>query len=82
VNDGIKDGIESTTRRPKPSQGIQSDPLHTDTLSVSGHKTGIPEVSHDVPIEPETRCTAVGLLLWGRPVRSRQNPGKQKIVVV
>jgi hypothetical protein len=24
----------------------------------------------------------VGLLLWGRPVRSRQNPGKQKIVVV
>jgi hypothetical protein len=34
VNDGIKDGIESTTRRPKPSQGIQSDPPHTDTLSV------------------------------------------------
>jgi hypothetical protein len=34
VKDGIKDGIESTTRRPKPSQGIQSDPLHTDTLSV------------------------------------------------
>jgi hypothetical protein len=24
----------------------------------------------------------VGLLLWERPVRSRQNPGKQKIVVV
>ena len=53
-----------------------------DTLSVLGLKTGIPEGSRDVPIEPETRCTAVGLLLWGRPVRSRQNPGKQKIVVV
>jgi hypothetical protein len=60
----------------KPSVG--SNP----TLSVSGLKTGIPEGSHDVPIEPETRCTAVGLLLWGRPVRSRQNPGQQKIVVV
>jgi hypothetical protein len=24
----------------------------------------------------------VGLLLWERPVRSRQNPGQQKIVVV
>jgi hypothetical protein len=24
----------------------------------------------------------VGLLLWGRPVRSQQNPGQQKIVVV
>ena len=39
VNDGIKDGIESTTRRPKPSQGIQSDPLHTDTLSVLSDPT-------------------------------------------
>jgi hypothetical protein len=34
VNDGIEDGIETTTRRLKPSQEIQSDPLHTDTLSV------------------------------------------------
>jgi hypothetical protein len=34
-----------------------------DTLSVSGLKTGIPEGYRDVPIEPETRCTAVGLLL-------------------
>ena len=82
VNDGIKDGIESTTRRPKPSQGIQSDPPHTDTLSVFGLKTGIPKGSRDVPIELETLCTAVGLLLWERPVRSWQNPGKQKIVVV
>jgi hypothetical protein len=41
VNDGIKDGIESTTRRPKPSQGIQSDPLHTDTLSVFTGSEGI-----------------------------------------
>ena len=53
-----------------------------DTLSVSRLKTGIPEGSRDVPIEPETLCTAVGLLLWERPVRFRQNPGKQKIVVV
>jgi len=82
VNDGMKDGIDSATRRPEPSQGIQSDPLHTDTLSVSGLKTGIPEGSHDVPLIPETRCPAVGFLLLGRPVRSRQNPGKQKIVVV
>lgn len=82
VNDGIKDGIESTTRRPKPSQGIQSDPLHTDTLSVSGLKTGIPEGSRDVPLISETRCPAVGFLLLGRPVRSQQNPGQQKIVVV
>ena len=52
------------------------------TLSVSGLKTGIPKGSRDVPIELETLCTAVGLLLWERPVRSRQNPGKQKIVVV
>ncbi len=61
-----------------PQGSVGSNP----TLSVSGLKTGIPEGSHDVPIEPETRCTAVGLLLWGRPVRSRQNPGQQKIVVV
>ena len=61
---------------------VQASVGSNPTLSVSGHKTGIPEVSHDVPIEPETRCTAVGLLLWGRPVRSRQNPGKQRIVVV
>ena len=52
------------------------------TLSVSGLKTGIPKGSRDVPIELETLCTAVVLLLWERPVRSRQNPGKQKIVVV
>jgi hypothetical protein len=82
VNDGIKDGTESTTRRPKPSQGIQSDPLHTDTLSVSELKTGIPGISRDVPGLPEARCTAVDLLLWGRPMRSRQNPDQQKIVVV
>ena len=81
VNDGMKDGIESTTRRPKPSQGIQSDPLHTDTLSASTTKTGIPEGSRDVPIEPETRYAAVGFLLLGRPMASRQNPGQQKIVV-
>jgi hypothetical protein len=82
VNDGIKDGIESTTRRPKPSQGIQSDPLHTDTLSVSGLKTGIPEGSRDVPPIPETHCPAVGFLLFGGPMASQQKPGKQKIVVV
>ena len=52
------------------------------TLSVSGLKTGIPEGFRDVPIEPETRCPAVGFLLLGRPMASRQNPGKQKIVVV
>lgn len=60
----------------KPSVG--SNP----TLSVFRAPTGIPGTSPDVPRPPETRCTAVGLLLWGRPVRSRQNPGKQKIVVV
>ena len=49
--------------RPKVSQGNRLGPLNTDTLSVSGHKTGIPEGSRDVPREPETRCTAVGLLL-------------------
>lgn len=82
MNDGIKDGIESTTHRPKSSQGIQSDPPHTDTLSVPGLKTGIPEGSRDVPLIPETYCPAVGFLLFGRPMASRQNPGKQKIVVV
>jgi len=82
VNDGIKDGIDGDTHRPKPSHSSRSGPLHTDTLSVSGLKTGIPKGSRDVPIELETLCTAVGLLLWERPVRSRQNPGKQKIVVV
>jgi len=82
VNDGIKDGIESTTRRPKPSQGIQSDPPHTDTLSVLELNTGIPKGFRDVPLVPETHCPAVGFLLFGRPMASQQNPGKQKIVVV
>jgi hypothetical protein len=53
-----------------------------DTLSVSGLKTGIPTGSRDVPLIPDTRCPAVGFLLLGRPMASRQNPGKQKIVVV
>jgi hypothetical protein len=60
----------------KPSVG--SNP----TLSVSRDKTGIPKVSRDVPLIPETHCSAVGFLLSGRPMASRQNPGKQKIVVV
>ena len=60
----------------KPSVG--SNP----TLSVSDLKTGIPKGSRDVPLIPETRCPAVGFLLLGRPMASRQNPGKQKIVVV
>lgn len=42
------------------------------TLSVSDLKTGIPEDSRDVPIEPEIRCTAVGIPLCGHPVRSRR----------
>jgi hypothetical protein len=53
-----------------------------DTLSVSELKTGIPKGSRDVPLIPETRCPAVGFLLFGRPMASQQNPGKQKIVVV
>ena len=40
-----------------------------DILSVSGLKAGIPEGSRDVPREPETRCTAVGLSIFWRPVR-------------
>ena len=52
------------------------------TLSVSELKTGIPKGSRDVPLIPETHCRAVGFLLFGRPMASRQNPGKQKIVVV
>ena len=61
-----------------PQGSVGSNP----TLSVSGLKTGIPEGSRDVPLIPETRCPAVGFLLLGRPMASRQNPGKQKIVVV
>ena len=60
----------------KPSVG--SNP----TLSVSELKTGIPKDSRDVPMIPQTHCPAVGFLLFGRPVASQQNPGKQKIVVV
>ena len=52
------------------------------TLSVLELKTGIPKGSRDVPLIPETHCRAVGFLLFGRPMASRQNPGKQKIVVV
>ncbi len=37
------------------------------TLSVSELKTGIPKGSRDVPLIPETRCPAVGFLLFGRP---------------
>ena len=40
-----------------------------------GSKRGFPRVS-------ETRCPAVGLLLFGRPMASQQNPGQQEIVVV
>jgi hypothetical protein len=43
-----------------PQGSVGSNP----TLSVSRLKTGIPEGSRDVSIEPETRCTAVGFLLW------------------
>lgn len=53
-----------------------------DTLSVSELITGIPEGSRDLPLIPETHCPAVGFLLFGRPMASRQNPGKQRIVVV
>lgn len=53
-----------------------------DTLSVSELKTGIPKGSRDVPLIPETHCSAVGFLQIGRPMASQQNPGKQKIVVV
>jgi len=35
VNDGIKDGTDGGTHRPKPSHGSRSGPLHTDTLSVA-----------------------------------------------
>jgi hypothetical protein len=59
-----------------------SQPLNTDTLSVSELKTGIPKDSRDVPLIPETHCPAVGFLLFGRPMASQQNPGKQTIVVV
>ena len=61
-----------------PQGSVGSNP----TLSVSELKTGIPKGSRDVPLIPETHCPAVGFLLFGRPVASRQNPGKQKIVVV
>ncbi|MEA5417558.1 hypothetical protein, partial [Synechococcus sp. BA-132 BA5] len=82
VNGGIKDGIDRVAQRPKPFHSSRSSLLHTDTLSVSGLKTGIPEGSHVVQLIPETHCPAVGFLLSGRPVTSRRNPGQQKIVVV
>jgi hypothetical protein len=31
---------------------------------------------------PETHCSAVGLLLFGRPIAFQQKLGKQNIVVV
>ena len=74
VNDGIKDGTDGGTHRLKPSHSSRSRPLHTDTLSVSGSRTGIPEGSRDVPQIPETHCPAVGFLLFGRPMASRQQP--------
>ena len=61
-----------------PQGSVGSNP----TLSVSELKTGIPKGSRDVPLIPETHCPAVGFLLFGRPMASQQNPGKQKIVVV
>ena len=61
-----------------PQGSVGSNP----TLSVSRRKTGIPKISCDVPTEPQTRCTAVGLLLCERLVRSRQNLGQQNIWVV
>ena len=66
----------------KPVRACLLKASSEDTLSVSGLKTGIPTGSRDVPLIPETRCPAVGFLLLGRPMASRQNPGKQKIVVV
>jgi len=42
----------------------------------------ISRVSRDVPLIPEIHCFAVGFLPFGRPMKSLQNPGKQKIVVV
>ena len=35
VNDGIKDGTDGGTHRPKSSHSSRSGPLHTDTPSVS-----------------------------------------------
>jgi hypothetical protein len=61
-----------------PKGSVGSNP----TPSVSEPKTGIPESSLDVPLIPETHCPAVVFLLFGRPMASQQNPGKQKIVVV
>ncbi len=52
------------------------------TLSVSELKTGIPEGSRDVPPIPGTHCPAVGFLPFRGPMASRQQPGKQKIVMV
>jgi hypothetical protein len=82
VNDGRKEGTDGGSHRPKPSHSNRSRPSHTDTLSVSELKTGIPKGSCDVPLIPETHCPAVGFLLFGRPMASRQKPGKLKFVVV
>jgi hypothetical protein len=68
------------TQRPVLASFLQGG--SEDTLSVSELKTGIPKGSRDVPLIPETHCPAVGFLLFWRPMASRQNPGKQKIVVV
>jgi len=35
VNDGMNDGTDGGTHRPKPFYSSRSGPLHTDTLSVS-----------------------------------------------
>jgi len=59
VNDGIKDGMNSTTHHPKPSQGIQSDPLHTDTLSVSGRIRRDPRHSKP-PCRPRDPIESLG----------------------
>jgi hypothetical protein len=49
----------------KPSAGSNPAP------SVSELKTVIPKGSRDVPLIPETRCPAVGFLLFGRPMASQ-----------
>ena len=52
VNDGIKDGTDGGTHRPKSSHSSRSGPLHTDTLSVAflcakgGMQGRVPTVRH------------------------------------
>ena len=75
----MDDGMLGFDGRPKPFRGNRSGPLHTDTLSVSRARTGIPEGSRDVPPIPETHCPAVGFLLFGGTMASQQKPGKQKL---